>query len=72
MRSEGQEDDYMKTKKALAGLLGLLGSFAAFPFLVDAPTAFVEATRFLFTESLPSYTKSCDKMNKLTYNFTYK
>jgi hypothetical protein len=51
----------MKTKKALAGLLGLLGSFVAFPFLVGAFPAFVEALPFLFTESLPPYTKPHEK-----------
>lgn len=40
----------MKTKKALAGLLGLLGSLTAFSFLVFFP-AFVAAAPF-FTESL--------------------
>lgn len=33
----------MKTKKALGGLFGLLGSFAGFPFLAGAP---------FFTDSL--------------------
>lgn len=46
--------NYMKTKKALGGLLGLLGSFAAFPLLVFFP-ALVAAPPFLFTASLPSH-----------------
>lgn len=53
----------MNTKKALAGLLGLLGSFAAFPFLVVAFPAFVEALPFLFTESLPPYRRSREKQS---------
>lgn len=44
------EIQYMKTKKALAGLFGLFGSFTAFSFLaVFFPTA---AAPFFFTESL--------------------
>lgn len=42
--------DYINTKKALAGLFGLLGSFSAFPFFICRPPAFSAA--FLFTESL--------------------
>lgn len=43
----------MKTKKALGGLFGLLGSFAAFPFpagflvLVAAPFLFTASLRFV-------------------------
>jgi hypothetical protein len=56
----------MKTKKALAGLLGLLGSFVGFPFLVGAFPAFAEALPF-FTESLPPYTKPHRKISIQRY-----
>lgn len=45
---------YMKTKKALAGLLGLLGSLAAF---LPLPTL----VGFLFTASLQDITKQIKK-----------
>lgn len=64
---KGNKNSYMKTKKALAGLLGLLGSFVAFPFLVGAFPAFVEALPFLFTESLPPYTKPHKKISIQRY-----
>lgn len=68
---KGNKNSYMKTKKALAGLLGLLGSFVAFPFLVGAFPAFVEALPFLFTESLPPYTNHTKNMNTKIYIYTY-
>lgn len=43
----------MKTKKALAGLLGLLGSFAGFPFF----TGFLPAAAPFLTESLEKIRK---------------
>ena len=46
-KKKRESDEYMKTKKALAGLFGLLGSFAALPDFL--PTALAG---FLFTESL--------------------
>ena len=59
-KAKGKKNSYMKTKKALAGLLGLLGSFAAFPFLPAG--ALVEAPPF-FTESLQQHTyKSIRKL----------
>ena len=59
-KAKGKKNSYMKTKKALAGLLGLLGSFAAFPFLPAG--ALVEAPPF-FTEGLQQHTQIHTKIN---------
>lgn len=54
----------MKTKKALGGLFGLLGSFAAFPL----PAGFLAlvAAPFLFTASLKFEVKSMESKIKIT------
>lgn len=60
-------NDYMKTKKALAGLFGLFGSLAAFPDLLPPP--FVVG--FLFTESLSTNhkIKSNNRKRKSPYRY---
>jgi len=54
----------MKTKKALGGLFGLLGSFAALPL----PAGFLAlaGAPFLFTASLKFQTKSMKSKIKIT------
>jgi hypothetical protein len=51
--SESRNYNYMKMKKALAGLFGLLGSFGSFPLAGFLPPL-VAGAPFLFTASLPS------------------
>jgi hypothetical protein len=54
----------MKTKNALAGLLGLFGSLAAFPdfFAAAAPPL----VGFLFTESLNNHVRKRHERNHKT------
>jgi hypothetical protein len=55
----------MKTKNALAGLLGLFGSLAAFPDFFAAAAA-APLVGFLFTESLNNHVRKRHERNHKT------
>jgi hypothetical protein len=55
----------MKTKNALAGLLGLFGSLAAFPDFFAAAAA-PPLVGFLFTESLNNHVRKRHERNHKT------